>query len=196
MIATRRIVTMGGVGALLAIALGMIVHGTGTEGWSAATRWTARWSVIPFALTFAASGLLPRVRSLLRDLLRNRRGLGLSFALAHGIHAACIVAYFAVSGDPVPIVAVVGGGIGYALILAMALTSTNAAQRAMGVWWKRLHRVGIWYVFLIFANSYAGRLADFDAHGGEGLYGVTLLLLALGFRFAPRRQPAYLTEQP
>lgn len=196
MIATRRIVAIGGAGALLAIALGMIAHGTGTEGWSAATRWTARWSVIPFALTFAASGLLPRVRGTFRDLLRNRRGLGLSFALAHGIHAIAITTLFILLDERPATATLIGGGLAYAFILAMAATSTNAAQRAMGVWWKRLHRTGIWYVFLIFARSYALRLAEFGEHAPEGAFGITILLLALGFRFAPRRQPAYLTEQP
>jgi len=196
MVATRRIVAIGGAGGLLAIALGLLVHGTGVEGWSAATRWTARWSVVPFALTFAAGGLLPRVRGRLRDLLRNRRGLGLAFALAHGVHALCIATYFTVSGEPVPTIALVGGGFGYALILAMALTSTDAAQRALGRGWKRLHRFCLWYVFLIFARSYGGRLAEFGEHAAEGTYGVTLLLLALAVRFAPRPQPAYLTEQP
>jgi methionine sulfoxide reductase heme-binding subunit len=196
MIATRRIVAMGGAGALLAIALGMIVHGTGTEGWSAATRWTARWSVIPFALTFAARGLLPRVGGVFRDLLRNRRGLGLSFALAHGIHAIAITTLFVLLGERPPTATLIGGGLAYSFILMMAATSTNAAQRAMGVWWKRLHRVGIWYVFLIFARSYAVRFAEFGEHTPEGAYGLAVLLAALAFRFAPRRQPAYLTEQP
>lgn len=196
MIATSRIVALGGAGGLIAIALGLLVHGTGVEGWSAATRWTARWSVIPFALTFAASGLLPRARGWLRNLLRNRRGLGLSFALAHGLHGLCIATYFTVSGDLVPMIALIGGGFGYALILTMALTSTDAAQRALGRRWKQLHRFGLWYVFVIFAQSYVGRLAAFGDHAAEGVYGVTILLLALAFRFAPRGQPAYLTEQP
>lgn len=196
MISTQRLITIGAAGALIAIALGLAVFGTGDDGWSAATRWTARWSLIPFVLAFAASGLLPRVHGLARDLLRNRRGLGLAFATAHFIHLFAIVTYFTVSGLPVPMIAVIGGGFGYLLILAMAVTSTDAAQRAMGAWWKRLHRVGIWYVFLIFTNSYAGRVADFRNHGAEGVYGIILLLLALGFRFWPRRQPAYFTAQP
>jgi DMSO/TMAO reductase YedYZ heme-binding membrane subunit len=196
MIATPRIVAMGGAGALIAIALGLIVHGTGAEGWSAATRWTARWSLIPFALTFAANGLLARVRSRFRELLRNRRGLGLSFALAHGLHAVAIFTYFALSGERASAITLAGGGLAYGFILAMALTSTNAAQRTMGRGWKYLHRAGIWYVFLIFAQSYTGRLAAFDEHAAAGTYGVTVLLLALAFRIAPRRQPAYLTEQP
>lgn len=196
MIATRNIVAIGGAGALAAVALGMVVHGTGVDGWSAATRWTARWALVPFVLTFAASGLLSRAGGWFRDLLRNRRGLGLAFALAHGIHAVTIVTLFSRLGEWPSTVALAGGGLAYAFILAMAATSTNAAQRAMGRWWKRLHRAGIWYVFLIFAQSYGGRLAGFDKHGAEGIYGVTLLLLALALRLAPRRQPAYFTAQP
>lgn len=60
---------------------------------------------------------------------------------------------------------------------------------------RRLARsLSIWYLFLVFP-VYGGRLADFDERAAEGIYGVSLLL-ALAFRFAPRPQPAYLTEQP
>jgi DMSO/TMAO reductase YedYZ heme-binding membrane subunit len=196
MIDTKRIVAAGGAGALTAVALGLLVHGAGVEGWSAATRWTARWALIPFALVFATPGLLPRTRGWLRSLLRNRRGLGLAFALAHFVHAGAILAFFAVSGErPAPIV-LLGGGLAYLFILAMALTSTDAAQRALGRGWKHLHRWGLWYVFLIFAQSYAGRLARMGEHAPEGAFGVAVLALALALRLLPRRQPAYLTEQP
>lgn len=196
MIATRRIVIAGGAGALAAIALAMLVHGMGSEGWSAATRWTARWALIPFALVFAAGGLLPRVGGRFRELLRNRRGLGLAFALAHFVHAGAILVYFAISGERRPTIVLIGGGLAYAFILAMALTSTDAAQRTLGRWWKHLHRWGLWYVFLIFAQSYAGRLARMGEHAPEGAFGIAVLALALTFRLLPKRQPAYLTEQP
>lgn len=196
MIDTRKAVAIGGAGALAAITLAILVHGSGTEGWSAATRWTARWALIPFALVFASRGLLPRARGWFRELLRNRRGLGLAFALAHVIHAACFVTYFAVSGERPALITLLGGGLAYVFILAMALTSTNAAQRAMGAWWKHLHRWGLWYVFLIFAQSYAGRLARMGEHAPEGAFGVAVLALALALRLLPKRQPAYLTEQP
>lgn len=196
MIETKRIVTAGGAGALIAVALGLLVFGTGPEGWSAATRWTARWALIPFALVFATPGLLPRAGGWIRPLLRSRRGLGLAFALAHGVHAGAIIIYFAVSGERPKPLTLVGGGLAYLFILAMALTSTNAAQRAMGGAWKHLHRWGLWYVFLIFAQSYAGRLARMGEHAPEGAFGVAVLALALVFRMLPKRQPAYLTEQP
>ncbi|MFC3713163.1 hypothetical protein ACFOMD_11305 [Sphingoaurantiacus capsulatus] len=196
MVDTKKIVAIGGLGGLIAIALGMLVHGTGAEGWSAATSWTARWALIPFALVFATPGLLPRASGWFRELLRNRRGLGLSFALAHFIHAGAIVTLFAVTGGSPKLLTLLGGGLAYLFILAMALTSTNAAQRAMGRWWKHLHRWGLWYVFLIFAQSYGGRLARMGEHAPEGAFGLTVLLLALALRLAPKRQPAYLTEQP
>lgn len=196
MIQTRRIVAAGAAGAVIAVALGLLVFGTGTEGWSAATRWTARWALIPFALVFATPGLLPRVGGWFRNLLRNRRGLGLAFATAHFVHAAAILVFFLVSGERRSALTLIGGGIAYAFILAMVVTSTNAAQRAMGRGWKHLHRWGIWYVFLIFAQSYAGRLARMGEHAPEGAFGVAVLALALVFRRLPKRQPAYLTEQP
>lgn len=196
MVDTRRIVTAGGAGAVIAVALGLLVFGTGVEGWSAATRWTARWALVPFALVFAARGLLPRSRGRFRALLRNRRGLGLAFALAHGVHAVAIVSFFAVSGERPKTLTLLGGGLAYLFILAMALTSTDPAQRAMGRAWKTLHGFGSWYVFLIFAQSYGGRLARMGVHAPEGAFGLAVLLLALALRLAPRRQPAYLTEQP
>lgn len=196
MIETKRIVTAGGAGGVIAVALGLLLFGTGAEGWSAATRWTARWALIPFALVFATPGLLPRVGGWVRELLRNRCGLGLAFALAHVVHAGAILIFFAVSGERPKALTLLGGGLAYALILAMALTSTDAAQRAMGRAWKHLHRWGLWYVFLIFAQSYAGRLARMGEHAPEGAFGVTVLALALTLRLLPRRQPAYLTEQP
>ena len=196
MIETKRIVMAGGAGAVIAIALGLLAFGTGVEGWSAATRWTARWALLPFALVFATPGLLPRVGGWLRDLLRNRRGLGLSFALAHFVHAGAILTFFAVSGERRPLIVLLGGGLAYLFILAMAITSTNAAQRALGRGWKHLHRWGLWYVFLIFAQSYGGRLAKMGEHAPEGAFGVAVLLLALALRLAPKRQPAYFTEQP
>ena len=53
-------------------------------------------------------------------------------------------------------------GAAYALLYAMALTSTDAAKRAMGRWWKVLHKAGIHWLWFVFASSYAGRLSDPD----------------------------------
>ena len=171
---------------LAAIALALTVHGVGPDGWLHATRWTARVSTLLFATAFAASGAWRLFGSPARPLVTNRRGIGLGFAAAHLVHLGALSTWFAVSGErPVPIT-VLGGGIAYALIVAMALTSTDAAQRRLGRWWKRLHLTGIWYVSLIFFQSYLGRAFGGPERMAQGYYGVTILLIALGLRLAPR----------
>ena len=38
----------------------------------------------------------------------------------------------------------------------MALTCNNRAQRAMGLWWRRVHLVGMHYIWLIFMQTFVG----------------------------------------
>jgi DMSO/TMAO reductase YedYZ heme-binding membrane subunit len=182
----------GAAAGLAAVGLALAVHGADAEGLLYATRWTARLSVLLFATVFAARGLYRLAGPVALPLLTNRRGLGLAFAAAHLVHLGALSSWFAASGErPLP-VTIVGGGLAYALIVAMALTSTDAAQRRMGRWWKRLHLTGLWYVWLIFFQSYLGRALGGPERMAQGIYGVTLLLLALGLRLAPRliRRPA------
>lgn len=143
------------------------------------TRLTARTSVFFFLAAFSASALLKLTRShAARVLVRNRRHVGLSFALAHYIHLGVLVAYFAVSGEDPGIVRIVGGGLAYFLIALMALTSTDGAQRRLGPNWRRLHLVGSWYVWIVFLNSYLGRTLE----GREPVWmfgAITALMLAV-----------------
>lgn len=176
----------GAAVAIAAVALALAVYGLDPDGWLYATRWTARVSVLLFAIVFAASGINRLVGPVARPLVANRRGLGLGFAAAHFVHLGALSTYFATSSEhPVPVV-LVGGGIGYALILAMALTSTDAAQHRLGRWWKRLHLSGIWYVWLIFFQSYLGRVLGGPERMAQGVYGLTIVSLALVLRLSPR----------
>ncbi|MFN7164156.1 MAG: hypothetical protein ACK4P2_04990 [Hyphomonas sp.] len=141
------------------------------------TRLTARTAVFFFLAAFSASALLTLTRSpAARFLMINRRHIGLAFALAHFIHLGVLVAYFAVSGEDPGRVRIIGGGLAYLLIALMAATSNNAAQRWLGPNWRRLHLVGSWYVWLVFFNSYLGRVLE--AREPIWLYGgITALLL-------------------
>jgi DMSO/TMAO reductase YedYZ heme-binding membrane subunit len=52
-------------------------------------------------------------------------------------------------------VTLIGGGLAYVFTYAMAATSNDAAVQALGrAGWRRLHLVGGWYVWIIFAVSY------------------------------------------
>lgn len=150
--------------ALLALCLGFgalaLDGGWTKDGILAGTRITARWAFPWFITGWAASSLTQVWPGGWRAvLLRRRRAIGLAFATNHFIHLGFIVTAIGVFGHHAPLTTLVGGGLGYVFIAAMALTSNNAAMRWMGIQrWKLLHAVGGWYVLLIFASSYAGRL--------------------------------------
>jgi DMSO/TMAO reductase YedYZ heme-binding membrane subunit len=93
--------------------------------------------------------------------LRRRRAVGLSFAGAHAVHLVALVSAIVLFGDEASLVSIVGGGLGYVFVAAMALTSNDAAVRAMGPPnWRLLHTVGSYLIAGIFAFSYFGRLED------------------------------------
>lgn len=69
----------------------------------------------------------------------------------------------------------------------MAFTSSDAAMRALGKNWKRLHTFGIHFVWLIFTLAYAKRLVD-PATLPEAIYGTFLCLAALALRAAAWRK--------
>ncbi len=184
MIETRKIVVTTATGAIFVMGLAFAIHGLGQEGWQIATRWTARYALLPFVLVFAASELVRYVEGPVQQLLRNRRGLGLSFAASHLIHAGAIVGLYFKLGKLPSVLTLVGGGLAYLFIVAMAVTSTDVARRVMGPWWQHLHRWGLRYVWLIFFQSYLGRIVEGGERVGAGVFGTTLLVGAAGLRLA------------
>lgn len=147
-----------------------------------AARWTARVGFPIFILTYSASSLTRLwPNSITKAVLRYRRQWGLGFALAHSIHLASLVASLEISGVPPKLPTLLGGGAGYVLLYAMALTSHDASMRAMGVWWKRLHTAGIHWLWFIFTVSYFGRIFD-PGRMAQGLILFPICIAALGLR--------------
>ena len=96
-----------------------------------------------------------------RWAVRNRRYLGLAFATAHLVHL--VRAHALQRGD--------GPGAGprdagrrrrrLRVIAAMAATSNDWSVRTLGARnWKRLHTVGIFWIWGVFTFSYFGRVAE------------------------------------
>ena len=165
------------------VALVVALEGTGEPGLRAVIRWTARTSLALFLLAFVASSLRRLWRAPASAwLLRNRRYLGLSFAVSHGLHLAGILALAAsVPEATFNPVTVVGGGVGYAFVAAMAATSSDAAFRRLGARrWRLLHRTGAWVIFAIFAQSYLVAPFVNPAYAPLGL----AVAAALGLRVA------------
>lgn len=178
--------------SLAVLAMVAVILATGGDGVAAirlGIRATARTSFALFLLAFIAAPLARRWPSALASyLVRNRRFLGLAFAVSHGTHLALIVRFARLDpvgfGDLVPMVTIIGGSVTYAFIAAMAATSFDLTARAIGPRaWRLLHGVGIWVIAGNFTVSFAKRITDpfywpFAA----------LLLVAIALRLLTRRR--------
>jgi methionine sulfoxide reductase heme-binding subunit len=186
------------IAALLVImAVGVVLVDPGVPGIRSVIRLTARTSLLLFLLTFTASAAWRRWRGAwTRWQLANRRYLGLSFAVSHGLHLVAIIAFaqlapvqFDQASDPSTRFV---GEIGYAFIVAMTVTSFDTSAAWLGRRaWKILHTTGAWYLWLVFLLSYLSR-AVHDAHYWIG---VAVVLFALVVRVLPVRHLQRVSQQ-
>lgn len=174
------------VGAILA------VRGCGDAGLRTTIRATAFTSLLLFTAVFTASSFHQTWPSTsTRWLLRNRRYLGVSFAVSHFTHLAGIVALAStVPAFRLQAVTVIGGGLAYVFIVAMTATSFDRTAAWLGPRaWRALHRTGAYYIWLIFLVTYLPRLAQVPLYG----FMVAVLLAGIGLRgvaFVQRRRSA------
>jgi methionine sulfoxide reductase heme-binding subunit len=139
----------------LLVAVLLVGEGTGEAGLRAVVRWTARTGLAFFLAAYAASSLRrlwPRTST--AWLVRNRRWLGLSFATAQAVHLAAIGLLARHLGPSFEIepVSFAGGTLGYVFTAALAATSSDRAVAWLGpARWRLLHRVGIHWLWIVFA---------------------------------------------
>lgn len=174
---------------LIGIATLIAEHSVGgVEGIRAAIRLTARASFVLFLLAFTASPLFHFLPSAFTRWMRaNRRYLGVAFAGSHLIHLIYIILFWRISPDlfwadrtPGSLIA---PSIGYLLIFAMALTSSDAAVKAMGIKaWRWLHWIGAYYIWVTFMVAFGKRAVTDSFY----LPFVVILLMALLLRIAAR----------
>jgi hypothetical protein len=155
--------------ALAAMALGFVVaHGGDIEGLRLAIRATARTSLVLFVLAFTASAMVELAPgAATRWQRRNRRYLGVSFAVSHFIHLAAILALAAMDRalfwKLTNVTTIVLAGSAYLFIAAMAVTSSDRAVAWIGAGrWRLLHLIGGWYIWISFAVA-VGKRVPFDS---------------------------------
>lgn len=177
--------------ALAAMALALLVAaGGGTEAWRLVIRATARTSLLLFLAAFVASAaarLWPGAAT--HWLRRNRRQLGLAFAMSHLIHALAIVTLYRT--DPETFwtltnpATIINGSAGYLFIVLLAATSFDRVVRAIGPKaWGWLHWLGVWFVAISFIVSNGKRLPVSTWYALP----VALVIGAIALRLAARRQ--------
>jgi methionine sulfoxide reductase heme-binding subunit len=181
--AVAALLTMMAVGAVLA-------NPDVVAGIRSVIRWTARTSLLLFLLTFTASAAWRRwPGDWTRWQLVNRRYLGVSFAVSHGLHLVAILAFahlapmeFDLASNPQTRFV---GEIGYAFVFAMTATSFDATAARLGRRaWKVLHRTGAWYLWLVFLLSYVSRAVQNPHYW----IGAAAVLVALAVRIVPVRR--------
>lgn len=113
---------------------------------------TAWLSFALFIMAFTASSIqILRPGTYGRWAMKNRRYIGLSFALVHFVHAGLVLSnlIFTEASRTAPVLT--GGGLAYVFLGLMALSSNNASVRKLGAKnWKRLHKIGSYYIWIIF----------------------------------------------
>ena len=171
-----------------AIWIGIAWGSTPQDQAQLAARYTARVAFPLFLLTYLASSLVTLwPRAWTQALVRTRRQWGLSFALAHIIHLGALVTFYRISGREVSGETLAGGGLAYVMIVVMAATSNAWSVRALGRWWKRLHSLGIHWLWFIFTFTYFGRLLDPESFE-RGIVQFILCLAALAVRLIAWRK--------
>ncbi|RYD58920.1 MAG: hypothetical protein EOP60_02475 [Sphingomonadales bacterium] len=154
----RWITAIAAAGALAICGTAALLPGDFHARLGLATRLTARWSALWFLAAFTAQPLFQMLGQVWAPVLRNRRYIGLGFAFGHTVHGGAL-SWLILSGGASRGAAVwIGGGLAYLLMWAMAATSNDAAMRALGKNWKLLHTLGLWWLWIVFTNSYFGRI--------------------------------------
>ena len=162
----------------------------------AVIRWTARTSLVLFALAYVARPLVQlRPSPATKALLAQRKWLGLGFATSHGLHLAGIAwlaspdfGAFVRSQEPSILVAVAT----FVFLGIMAVTSLDAVRRAMPArTWRGLHWTGMQLAWLSFTATYAGAIAAHPLYALPAalLLGAAALRIAAWARRRRRRAP-------
>jgi hypothetical protein len=139
-------------------------HGWDVEGVRLAIRATARTSLVLFALAFTAGALSELVPSeATRWQRRNRRYLGVSFAVSHVIHLGAILILAVLDRELfwklTNLTTIVLAGAAYLFIAAMTATSFDRTAAWLGARrWRLLHLIGGWYIWISFAVAVGKRV--------------------------------------
>jgi hypothetical protein len=134
------------------------------DGLRIVIRATARTSLLLFTLAFTAGALVQLVPAqTTRWLRRNRRYVGVSFAVSHFIHLGALITLASADQELfwklTNIANVVLGGAAYVFIAAMVATSFDRTAAWLGPHkWRLLHLVGSWYIWLSFAAGVGKRV--------------------------------------
>lgn len=145
---------------------------------------TVRCSLVMFLVAFTASSLRYFFKGRFTQwMVRNRRYLGISFAMLFAMHFLTIALRAWLYPEPfidsLTLPRVVNGGVMLATVMLLALTSSDyVVRRVSPSLWKYTHLIGSFYIFYRFSENY-WLFAQYDS---SYFIVVGLLALALSIR--------------
>ncbi|MEE2662641.1 MAG: hypothetical protein VX681_00870 [Myxococcota bacterium] len=179
------------MGTLVVILLALF--GASEEAAREVVRWSVRLGAVSFSAAFAARPLRQLVANdATKWLLRNRRYVGLSFAVMHFTHLAALgvlaVAFPAYFEGGVDAITLYGGGVAYLLLAGMTLTSFDRTAAMIGRrGWKILHTSGAWLLWVVLAFNYTSAAVEQDVrYAPLSLLLIATFVLRMWQRFAHR----------
>lgn len=146
-------------------------------------RVTARTAFVYLMLAYLARplvmllGNLELFHGLSRGMLRHRRYLGLGMAIAHTVHAGYVVALVVVLDMELDLVTRLLGGGAFVIMWLMAATSNRYGVALLGQNWRRLHLLGLHWLWVVMVYTFAGRIAQEPAYATYVLVGLLGLML-------------------
>jgi sulfoxide reductase heme-binding subunit YedZ len=189
------------VGLLSLLLVAMTLGLAASEGWTVdgirlAIRATARTSLVLFALAFTASALAELVPSEATGWQRrNRRYLGVSFAVSHFIHLGAIIALAMLDRGLfwklTNVMTIVLAGTAYLFIAAMTATSFDRTAAWLGPRkWRLLHLIGGWYIWISFAIAVGKRVPIDSFYWPMAVLVIAIAAVRLVAMYRRGRRPA------
>ena len=145
---------------------------------------TAHAAFLFFFLAFTTSSLhVLRPSEYSRWAMKNRRYLGLNFALIHFVHLGFVLSNLALTEETREVSTLNVGALAYLFLFLMTITSNNTAVRKLGARkWKMLHKVGSYYIWFIFLATSSKGPEAFTSIGTSWLPLMCLLAIAMRFQ--------------
>ena len=141
------------------------------------TRYSAHLAFFFLVAAFSASTLRRHNRNAVTTyLMHHRRQLGLGFATAHFAHLTALSLFLSHLEGFAMDASTAVAGFGYAILIALTLTSNDWSLRHLGVTtWRRLHTVGINILMLYFFVAFSATLLT----KGGVIYGLYVAAIVL-----------------
>jgi hypothetical protein len=122
--------------SITAIAMSLALFGWTLAGAQAATRWSARVSLVLFALAFAGPGWNALVPSRGAGTIPGQEWpLSLAFAGSHLVHLVTLAVFVSLSGLHLAPLRLAGGALGYALLFLVILHPAARSGVFFYLWW-------------------------------------------------------------